>query len=329
MKNNKINNLNIDFTKPRKNEKLKPWQVTGLVDAEGGFFLNISKTDKGLIGFNIKLEFKVTQKNHSEGILHEIKEFFSCGNVVIDNRKTNTKKFQISALTDILNVILPHFDKYPCLTSKFINYKDWKKIALIMSMKEHLTKTGMQKILNIWSNMNTKRSFEDKYNFCIRSLLMNINNNHFLELSPYWVQAFLNGEGMFYNYIAEKKSRNKIYQGCDSSVEIAQNSHDVAVLLSIKQFFNAGYIKPKYDFFNLSECLKSRSINRYILRDTKIIIDFVDQYPMLTRKHLDYLDWKKIVKLKIDGAHKTEEGLALMKKILSNMNSKRDSDHIE
>jgi len=49
---------------------------------------------------------------------------------------------------------------------------------------------------------------------------------------------------------------------------------------------------------------------------------------MLTRKHLDYLDWKKIVELKLDGAHKTEEGLTLMKKIISNMNSKRDSDFI-
>jgi hypothetical protein len=326
MKNNKINNLNYDFTKPRINEKLKPWQVTGLVDGEGGFFVSISKIDKGLIGFNLKLEFKVTQKNHSEGILHELKEYFSCGNVVIDNRKTNTKKYQISALTDILNIIIPHFDKYPCLTSKFINFKDWKKIALIMSEKGHLTEKGMKNILNLKSNMNKDRSFEEKYNFCIKSLLK--KNNQFFELSPYWVQTFLNSEGMFYNYIAEKKSRGIVYQGCDSSLEIAQNSHDVAVLLAIKNFFNAGYVKPKYDFFNLSECLNSRTINRYILRNTKLIIDFVDEYPILTRKHLDYLDWKKIVELKLDGAHKTEEGLTLMKKIISNMNSKRDSDFI-
>jgi hypothetical protein len=55
MKNNIINNLNIDFTKPRINEKLKPWQVTGLVDGEGGFFLDISKTNKGLTGYSLKL----------------------------------------------------------------------------------------------------------------------------------------------------------------------------------------------------------------------------------------------------------------------------------
>ena len=45
---------------------------------------------------------------------------------------------------------------------------------------------------------------------------------------------------------------------------------------------------------------------------------------MLTRKHLDYVDWKKVVDLKNKGLHKTEEGLALINEIVSKMNSKRD-----
>jgi LAGLIDADG endonuclease len=105
----KLNNINTNYTKSRINIKLKPWQVTGLVDSEGGFFISISKTDKGLTGFSLKLDFKVTQKSHSEGILQEIKEYFGCGNVVIDNRKTDTKKYHISALSDILNIIIPPF----------------------------------------------------------------------------------------------------------------------------------------------------------------------------------------------------------------------------
>jgi LAGLIDADG endonuclease len=95
---------------------------------------------------------------------------------------------------------------------------------------------------------------------------------------------------MFYNYISEKRSRGKIYQGCDSSMEIAQNSHDVTVLLAIRNYFNEGYIKPKYDFYNIYECKNSSSVNRFIYRNTNSIINFVDKYPMLTRKHLDYLD---------------------------------------
>ena len=45
--------------------------------------------------------------------------------------------------------------------------------------------------------MNTKRPFEEKYNFCKETLLMNTNGDKFLELS-----RFKHGEGMFYNYIA-------------------------------------------------------------------------------------------------------------------------------
>jgi hypothetical protein len=69
--------------------------------------------------------------------------------------------------------------------------------------------------------------------------------------------------------------------------------------------------------------MNSPSINRFIFRDTKNIIDFVDKYPMLIRKHLDYLDWKKIVNLKSNGAHKTKEGLDLKIRIKYQMKSKR------
>ena len=128
---------------------------------------------------------------------------------------------------------------------------------------------------------------------------------------------------MFYTYLAEKKSRGKTYQGCDPSLELGQNNHDVAILLSLKKFFDGGYIKPKYNYMSLSECQNSRSVNRFIFRNTASIIEFVDKYPMLTRKNLDYIDWKQIVELKNMGAHKTVEGLTLIKNIISRMNSRR------
>lgn len=316
-----------NFTKPRYNELLKPWQVTGLTDGEGGFNCTILNTEKGLTGKTIKLEFKITQKTHSEGILYETKEFFNCGSVVIDNRNTDTKKYHITALPSILEKIIPHFEAYPCLTSKNLNFLDWKQIALIMSKKEHLTIKGMEKIIKLASKMNTDRSFKDKYEYCNKFLgLTSLPNGEFetkYDLPAHWVQTYLTGESMFYTYVSEKKSRGKVYQGCDSSLELGQNSHDIAILLSLKKFFNGGYIKPKYNYDNYDECHNSRSVNRFVIRDTESIIKFVDQYPMLTRKHLDYLDWKKIVELKKTGAHKTVEGLALIKQIISNVNNSR------
>lgn len=318
----------LDFKKPSQNAKLNPWQVTGITDGEGGFFCSILTITNniGKINYRVKLEFKVTQKSHSEGILHELKEFFGCGTVVIDNRITKTQKYHVTSLSNIIEKIIPHFEKYPCLTSKYLNFIDWKEIALILSNKEEIfsIENDLEKIRNIISKMNKNRSFEDKFEFCKTSLGLNNQSEMSYNLPEYWVQSFIDGEGMFYNYISEKKSRNSIYLGVDSSLEIAQNSHDVAILLAIKKFFDGGYLKPKYNVFDLSECKNSRSVNRFILRDTDKIIEFFNKYPLLTRKSLDYEDWKKIIDLKKNGAHQTSEGLNLIKEIKNQMNSKRD-----
>ena len=328
----------IKYNEPRKDVKLLPWQVTGLTDGEGGFNCYIAKkeTEKLIsnsFNTNIKLEFKVTQKSHSAGILYELKEFFGCGSVVIDNRKTDTKKYHVTSLYSILENIIPHYEKYPCLTSKNLNFKDWKKIALILSQDTtdlNLKRINLENILNLSSQMNKNRLFEDKYNYCNSSLGLMQNNSNgekcastTFNLPAHWVQTFLTGESVFYTYFSYKKSRGKIYQGCDSSLELGQNNHDIAVLISLQKFFEGGYIKPKYNYTDIHECKKSRSVNRFILRNTDKIIEFVDNYPMLTRKQLDYLDWKKVIELKKVGKHKTEEGSKLIKKILSNINSRR------
>jgi len=99
---------------------LHPWYITGLTDSEGSFSCYIQRSTVNKI--TVSLEFKITQKSHSEDILYQIKEYFSAGSVVIDNRKTDTKKYHITNLNLILEKIIPHFEVYPCLTSK--NLKD-------------------------------------------------------------------------------------------------------------------------------------------------------------------------------------------------------------
>lgn len=80
------------------------WYVTGLTDSEGNFSINYNKnTNK--VTFSYK-------KVHSISVLHGLKAFFNCGNVVIDN-KDKGYKFQVSNLDSIINIIIPHFDNYP------------------------------------------------------------------------------------------------------------------------------------------------------------------------------------------------------------------------
>jgi lysophospholipase L1-like esterase len=104
----------------------------------------------------------VTQKHHSAGILYDLERYYECGNVQIDNRKENAFKFNVNKLDDIINKIIPHFDKYPLLTSKNLDYLDFRKVAYMMKDGLHLNEKGMMEIMSIKDNMNSKRSFEER-----------------------------------------------------------------------------------------------------------------------------------------------------------------------
>lgn len=67
-----------------------------------------------------------------------------------------------------------------------------------MNKKEHLNNEGVEQILSIVSQMNSKRSFDDKYNFCktVTGLTRDENNGNLsvkLDLPADWVQGFLTG----------------------------------------------------------------------------------------------------------------------------------------
>jgi len=108
------------------------------------------------------LSYKVTQKEHSAGILYDLQRYFGCGNVHIDNRKEKALKFNVTKIDDIINKIIPHFEKYPLLTYKNLDYQDFRKVAHMIKDGVHLSEPGMNSIISIKENMNSKRSFEER-----------------------------------------------------------------------------------------------------------------------------------------------------------------------
>jgi len=74
------------------------------------------------------------------------------------------------------------------------------------------------------------------------------------------------------------------------TLEIAQSSHDILLLNAFIQFLGCGYLKPKYDINDINAAKNSRSVNRFIINQYEVVTEFLDKYPLMTRKHLDYLD---------------------------------------
>jgi hypothetical protein len=78
----------------------------------------------------------------------KIKSFFNeVGSITFS--KDNGVMYRVNKLDDILNVIIPHFDKYSLITQKQSDYKTFKNIVELICKGEHLNKNGVTKILNL------------------------------------------------------------------------------------------------------------------------------------------------------------------------------------
>lgn len=95
------------------------------------------------------------------------------------------------------------------------------------------------------------------------------------------------------------------------------------MLQAIIVFFGAGTIKPNFNIHDVVAAQAARSALTLTVRQTELVIAFVDQFPMLTTKQLDYICWKQLYNVRLVGGHLTSQGLCEIKLIRSGMNSKR------
>lgn len=174
-----------------KLQGLNPDYIVGFIDGEGSFNITISKDSNRPAGFRLVCEMHITQSAHSIQLLQSLKDYFDCGVIKVDNKFTNTMKYQVSSYKDISNKIIPFLDKYPLLTSKYLNYQTFKKAINLMNNGEHLTSEGISKIQELANQMNNKRSFSEKFNFTKTHLTK-------YPITPNWIRGFVDGEGCFY-----------------------------------------------------------------------------------------------------------------------------------
>ena len=68
--------------------------------------------------------------------------FFKCGSYNLKSNKL-TGDYIVRKLSDLNNIIIPIFDKYPILGIKSLYYHDFKKVFLLIKNKAHFTCEGL------------------------------------------------------------------------------------------------------------------------------------------------------------------------------------------
>jgi hypothetical protein len=53
-----------------------------------------------------------------------------------------------------MKYVIPHFDSYPLVSKKKADYLLFREIVILMSKKEHLSNSGLTKIISLKASLN-------------------------------------------------------------------------------------------------------------------------------------------------------------------------------
>ena len=136
-----------------KNKRNIQEYISGYVDGEGCFSISFSKREKFLVGFETKPSFSVSQNEDRAQILFLMQKVFKCGFIRKDY-SDKTLKYEVRSLNDLIDKIIPHFEKHSLLSDKQKDFNFFKQVCFLMQRNLHREKKGLNKIIDLAFKMN-------------------------------------------------------------------------------------------------------------------------------------------------------------------------------
>ena len=145
--------------------------IVGFVDGEGSFLVNIFRSPRAKLGWQVFPEFNVSQAQKGIELLYAIQKFFGCGHIYI-HKTRNLKnkrwdplhKYCVRSQNELSESIIPFFNKYPPRGK--LKKKDFElfcKVVETMQTGKHLSINGIKKIVEIVRKMNHRKPFEQTF----------------------------------------------------------------------------------------------------------------------------------------------------------------------
>ena len=133
--------------------------VSGFTSAEGNFDVRIAQQKSNKIGYRVQLRFRISQHERDNLLMESLMKYLGSGKLYKYSGKPAVV-YTVFKFSEITNLLIPFFEKYPILGVKQLDYLDWCKIAKLVNKGSHLTLEGLNKIREIKSGMNTGRKYD-------------------------------------------------------------------------------------------------------------------------------------------------------------------------
>jgi hypothetical protein len=134
---------------------LDPNWVVGFVDGEGCFCVSVHRSSMMCRhgGWQLQPTFHVYQHQDHREVLEAMISFFGCGRLRPKGPRSSVLAFAVEGLRDLEAAVLPFFAEHPLLV-KGADFEAFAAIVRSMRAKEHLTRSGFERIVRLAYGMN-------------------------------------------------------------------------------------------------------------------------------------------------------------------------------
>ncbi|OGY30275.1 MAG: hypothetical protein A3F33_00880 [Candidatus Woykebacteria bacterium RIFCSPHIGHO2_12_FULL_43_10] len=129
------------------------YYLSGYADGEGSFCISFSPRPKIRTSLEVRPSFSVSQNYDRQEVLQTFKRYLGCG-TIRRNPSDRTYKYEVRSIKDLQEKVIPHFLKYPLLSSKVKDFEKFTRVCNLVHQGAHLKKEELNKILEISFQMN-------------------------------------------------------------------------------------------------------------------------------------------------------------------------------
>src|SRR5436190_22593225 len=136
--------------------------ISGYVDGEGTFSISVQINPSCKAGMQLIPEFHVSQNRDRCEVLEIIRERLGCGIIKSNGRKGDVLVLSVRKHRDLLDKVIPFFEKSPLLSSKQKEFEVFASIVKRMAAREHQSKEGLRDLLSLALSTNGSSKYHKR-----------------------------------------------------------------------------------------------------------------------------------------------------------------------
>ncbi len=125
--------------------------ISGIVDTKGSFKVMVKKQKNTKYGWVVDPIFQITLHKDNRELLEAIRKTLNCGRIQEKHGQKNLLVYVVDNRRHLVEKIVPFFEKHK-LIIKDSDFQKFKEIVQRLESKEHHSKQGLMKIIEIGSN---------------------------------------------------------------------------------------------------------------------------------------------------------------------------------